>query len=66
MSNIKRAIESIIECESCSGQGWHFYGDDEMWDVESCDCNPHSIDIEEIEDYKLRMGMDAYRNLMEE
>jgi len=50
MSKIKRAVETILNCELCGGKGYSYWGNGEDYDTEICDCNPHEIilDGEEI------------------
>jgi hypothetical protein len=33
----------IKNCQMCFGQGWLYYGNDEMYDIEACSCNPDSL-----------------------
>ena len=33
----------IKNCQMCFGQGWLYYGNDEMYDIEACVCNPDSL-----------------------
>ena len=46
MSKIKTLIDEIKNCETCYGQGWLYYGNDEMYDIEACLCNPESIEVD--------------------
>ena len=32
-----------FDCDTCYGKGWLFYGGNEDYNVEACDCNPNSI-----------------------
>ena len=43
---MKEALYDILNCEMCYGQGWLFYGNEIAYDVEACQCNPHSLDVE--------------------
>jgi len=43
MSKIKTLIDEIKNCDTCYGQGWLYYGNDEMYDIEACVCNPDSL-----------------------
>ena len=45
MSKMKRLIDEILSCQTCYGQGYLYYGNDEMYDIEACVCNPQSIDV---------------------
>jgi len=47
MSKIKTLIDEIANCETCYGQGWLYYGDGEMYDLEACLCNPNSLYVGE-------------------
>jgi hypothetical protein len=31
-----------FDCDTCYGKGWLFYGGNEDYNVEPCDCNPNS------------------------
>jgi hypothetical protein len=31
-----------FDCDTCYGKGWLFYGGNEDYNVEPCDCNPTS------------------------
>lgn len=46
MSKIKTLIDEIKNCEMCFGQGYLYYGNDEMYDIEACLCNPESIEVD--------------------
>jgi hypothetical protein len=46
MSKIKTLIDEIKNCDTCYGQGWLYYGNDEMYDIEACLCNPESIEVD--------------------
>jgi hypothetical protein len=53
MSNVKNAIELIVNCSDCNGQGISgWVAPDGDFDFEYCDCNPYKISVEEIESYK--------------
>jgi hypothetical protein len=47
MSAIKRALEEIMFCEFCEGQGYSGFlsNDGEHFDFEWCACNPHHLNI---------------------
>jgi hypothetical protein len=40
MGRMKELYTQILECETCNGQGWQFFGNETDYDVEACDCNP--------------------------
>ena len=44
MSQIKRALEEIANCQKCNGHGWWVWhnGKDE-YSQEPCECNPAAI-----------------------
>lgn len=47
MSNMKRLIENILNCEECYGKGYTgWVSPDGDYDIESCVCNPHDLIIE--------------------
>ena len=38
-----KMIKTIqFDCDTCYGKGWLFYGGNEDYNVEPCDCNPNS------------------------
>lgn len=50
MSKIKNAIDEILNCELCYGQGssgWVSPNGD--FDFEYCVCNPHNLILDEME-----------------
>jgi hypothetical protein len=40
MGRMKELYTQILECETCNGKGWVFFGNSKDYDVESCECNP--------------------------
>ena len=39
MAKVKQLIETLAEnCEECGGAGFIFFGDENNYDVESCEC----------------------------
>jgi hypothetical protein len=46
MSKIKTLIDEIKNCDTCYGQGYLYYGNYEMYDIEACVCNPESIEVD--------------------
>lgn len=46
MAKVKSLIDEIKNCQMCFGNGWLYYGNDEMYDIEACVCNPESIEID--------------------
>ena len=46
MGKMKEALYDILNCEMCYGYGWLFYGNENAYDVETCQCNPHALDVE--------------------
>jgi len=40
MGRMKELYTQILECDTCYGKGWLYYGNEEMYDVEACQCNP--------------------------
>jgi hypothetical protein len=47
MSKIKTLLDEIANCETCYGQGWLYYGDNESYDLDPCLCNPNSLYVGE-------------------
>jgi hypothetical protein len=43
MVRMKELYTQILECETCYGKGWLYYGDEDNYDVEACQCNPLSF-----------------------
>ena len=53
MSNIKNALDNIVYCKQCNGQGFNGYvSADGDFDFEFCECNPHNILQNEVSEYK--------------
>ncbi len=46
MSKMKSLLDEIKNCETCFGNGWLYYGDEETYDIEACLCNPESLEID--------------------
>jgi len=46
MGKMKEALYDIVNCEMCYGYGWLFYGNENAYDVETCQCNPHALNVE--------------------
>jgi len=46
MAKVKSLLEEIKNCEMCWGNGWLYYGNEEMYDIEACACNPESIEVD--------------------
>ncbi len=46
MAKTKSLLEEIKNCDTCYGQGWLYYGNEDTYDLEPCFCNPESIDVE--------------------
>ena len=44
MSNMKQLLEEIANCDTCFGNGFLYYGDEETFDIEACLCNPENFD----------------------
>jgi len=40
----KQLLEKIANCDTCFGNGFLYYGDEETFDIEACICNPESYD----------------------
>lgn len=40
MGKLKEIYTQILECETCNGEGWQFFGNETDYDVEACECNP--------------------------
>jgi hypothetical protein len=34
-----------FDCSACYGKGYLYYGGNEDWNIEPCDCNPNSSDL---------------------
>jgi len=48
MSKIKHALEEILNCQTCYGQGvTGWVSPDGDFDFEYCECNPNSLIIED-------------------
>ena len=47
MSKIKNALDEILNCDLCYGQGIIGYAIGEDYDFEYCDCTPYSLIIED-------------------
>jgi hypothetical protein len=43
MGRMKELYTQILECDTCYGKGWLYYGDENNYDVEACQCNPLSF-----------------------
>jgi len=53
MSNTKNALEAIINCPDCYGQGYTgWVSPDGDYDFDFCDCNPNSILFDEVETFR--------------
>ena len=53
MSNTKNALEAIINCPDCYGQGYTgWVSPDGDYDFDFCDCNPNSILSDEVETFR--------------
>jgi hypothetical protein len=46
MAKTKSLLEEIKNCDTCYGQGWLYYGNEDTYDLEPCFCNPESIEVE--------------------
>jgi hypothetical protein len=46
MSKMKMLLDEIINCQMCFGNGWLYYGNDEMYNIEACVCNPESLEVD--------------------
>ena len=45
MGKMKELFTEIINCDLCNGKGWLFAGNSIEYDVEACECNPHSLEV---------------------
>ncbi len=45
MAKMKEYIDNIKACSMCWGQGFLYYGNEEMYDIDTCICNPQGLDI---------------------
>jgi hypothetical protein len=46
MAKVKEYLEIIaVDCNECNGAGFIFFGSDNNYDVESCDCVLESWEI---------------------
>ncbi len=45
MGKMKELFTEIIKCDLCNGKGWLFAGNAKDYDVEACECNPHSLEV---------------------
>jgi len=43
MDKLEYALRAIQNCDLCNGQGAHYWGDDEDYSVETCECNPYEL-----------------------
>ena len=54
MAKVKEALSEILTHDTCYGYGWIFWGNGvDFYDSEACECNPHSIEIDEILDWRI-------------
>jgi hypothetical protein len=48
MSKIKNALDEILNCNICYGQGYSGWASPEGdFDFDWCECNPHSLILED-------------------
>jgi hypothetical protein len=61
MSQIKNALEQIVNCSDCYGQGvTGWVSPDGDYDFDYCDCNPYNIPADEVAEYhQLFSGSEA-------
>ena len=53
MAKVKIALGDILMCTDCYGAGWQFWANGvNLFDSEACECNPHGITPDEINDWK--------------
>ena len=45
MGKMKELYTEIINCDLCNGKGWVFFGNAKEYDVESCECNPNELEV---------------------
>ena len=46
MSYMKHALDKILNCNICLGQGHLGWANDIDFDFDSCECNPYNLIIE--------------------
>jgi hypothetical protein len=53
MAKVKEALSAILSHDACYGYGWIFNGNNQDYDLETCECNPHAISPDDLIDWKL-------------
>ena len=43
MGKFKNTLMDILACDLCYGKGWLYVGNNEDFDVYTCDCNLYSV-----------------------
>jgi len=51
MGQFKDNLLSVLSCQTCYGQGWLYYGNEEDWNIDPCECNLYSVPADEIMEY---------------
>jgi uncharacterized protein YbaR (Trm112 family) len=51
MGKFKNTLMDILACDLCYGKGWLYVGNNEDFDVYTCDCNSYSVPADEIMEY---------------
>jgi uncharacterized protein YbaR (Trm112 family) len=51
MGKFKNTLMDILACDLCYGKGWLYVGNNEDFDVYTCDCNLYSVPSDEIMEY---------------
>jgi uncharacterized protein YbaR (Trm112 family) len=51
MGKFKNTLMEILTCNICNGKGWLYYGNNEDFDVYTCECNLYSVPADEIMEY---------------
>jgi hypothetical protein len=47
MDKLEIAIENIRNCDICHGQGNLYWGTEEDFDFETCECNPNELILDD-------------------
>lgn len=47
MSYMKNALDEILNCNICYGQGYTGWANETDFEFETCECNPYNLIIEE-------------------
>ena len=51
MGKFKNTLMDILACDLCYGKGWLYVGNNEDFEVYTCECNLYSVPADEIMEY---------------